>query len=64
MIGREPAQLRPHLRLAEGLRAGGLIQVYLVENHPWVLWSSLRFSDWQRLARRVGEWAWVGRDYG
>jgi hypothetical protein len=40
----------------------GLIQLYLVENEPWVLWCDLSWSGFQKAARVWGEWAWVGRE--
>jgi hypothetical protein len=37
----------------------GIIQIFLIENYPWVIYASLNDRDWARF----GEWAWVGRVY-
>jgi hypothetical protein len=35
-----------------------MIHVYLIENYPWVWFSSLNWNDYAKF----GEWAWVGRE--
>jgi len=37
-----------------------LITIFIIENEPWVLLTMMD-GDMEKLGRRLGEWAWVGR---
>jgi hypothetical protein len=39
-----------------------MLYIFLVENCPWCLWCDLT-GDLTRIGKRIGEWAWVGREY-
>jgi hypothetical protein len=39
-----------------------MICIFLIENFPWVFWTSLGQKDYMNLGHHVGEWMWVGRE--